>query len=45
MGFRLHRAQLYGVYHKVVEEYDKEFLKEHDEDLNTTLTFVSSHGF
>jgi hypothetical protein len=29
------------VYHKVAEEYDKEFLKKYDEDLNTTLIFVS----
>ena len=26
----------------MAEEYDKEFLKKHDEDLNTTLIFVSS---
>jgi hypothetical protein len=37
-----HRARFYEDYHKVAEEYDKEFLKKHDEDLNTTLIFVSS---
>ena len=36
------RARFYEDYHKVAEEYDKEFLKKHDEDLNTTLLFVSS---
>ena len=37
-----HQARFYDQYHKVAEEYDKEFLKKHDEDLNTTLIFVSS---
>ena len=37
-----HRAQFYKAYRKVAEEYDKEFLKNHDEDLSTTLIFVSS---
>ena len=36
-----HRARFYEVYHKVAEEYDKEFLKKHDGDLNTTPIFVS----
>jgi hypothetical protein len=36
-----HGAQFYEVYRKVAEEYDKEFLKKYDEDLNTTLIFVS----
>ena len=36
-----HRARFYEDYRKVAEEYDKEFLKKHDEDLNTTLIFVS----
>ena len=36
-----HRARFYEDYRKVSEEYDKEFLKKHDEDLNTTLIFVS----
>ena len=36
-----HQAEFYQVYRKVAEEYDKEFLKKYDEDLNTTLIFVS----
>ena len=40
-----HRAQFYEDYCKVAEEYDKEFLKKHDEDLNTTLIFVSFARF
>lgn len=35
-----YRARFYDDYRKVAEEYDKEFLKKHDEDLNTTLIFV-----
>ena len=37
------RAQFYGHYRKEAEEYDKEFMKKYDEDLNTTLIFVR-HG-
>lgn len=37
-----HKARFYEDYRKVAEEYDKEFLKKYDEDLNTTLIFVSS---
>ena len=41
-----HRARFYRDYRKVAAEYDKEFLKKNDEDLNTTLIFVScSHRF
>ena len=36
-----HRAQFFKDYRKEAEEYDKEFMKKHDEDLNTTLIFVS----
>ena len=36
-----YRARFYSDYRKVAEEYDKEFLKKYDEDLNTTLIFVS----
>ena len=36
------QAQFYQAYRKVAEEYDKEFLKKYEEDLNTTLIFVSS---
>ena len=38
-----HQTKFYKEYHKVAEEYDKEFLKKYDEDLNTTLIFVSPH--
>ena len=34
-------ARFYTDYRAVAEEYDKEFLKKYDEDLNTTLIFVS----
>jgi hypothetical protein len=37
-----HQARFYEDYRKVAEEYDKEFLKKYDEDLNTTLIFVGS---
>jgi hypothetical protein len=36
-----HQARFYEEYRKVAEEYDKEFLKKHEEDLDTTLIFVS----
>jgi hypothetical protein len=36
-----HQAKFYEDYRKVAEEYDKEFLKKHEEDLDTTLIFVS----
>ena len=36
-----HQSRFYADYRKVAEEYDKEFLKKYDEDLNTTLIFVS----
>jgi len=35
------RADFYKIYRKEAEEYDKEFIKKYDEDLNTTLIFVS----
>lgn len=35
------RVKFYDKYHKVAEEYDKVFMKKHEEDLNTTLIFVS----
>jgi hypothetical protein len=35
------RSRFYAGYHKEAEEYDKEFMKKYDEDLNTTLIFVS----
>jgi len=36
-----HRAQFFGHYRREAEGYDREFMKKHDEDLNTTLIFVS----
>lgn len=35
------RARFYEDYRKVADEYDKEFFKKYDEDLDTTLIFVS----
>jgi len=35
------RVKFYDKYYKVAEEYDKVFMKKHEEDLNTTLIFVS----
>ena len=36
-----YQAQFYENYRKAAEEYDKEFLKKHEEYLNTTPNFVS----
>jgi hypothetical protein len=35
------RVKFYDKYYKVAEEFDKVFMKKHEEDLNTTLIFVS----
>ena len=35
------RGRFYEDYRKEAEEYDREFMKKYDEDLNTTLIFVS----
>jgi len=35
------RATFYAMYRREAEEYDREFIKKYDEDLNTTLIFVS----
>jgi len=35
------RATFYDMYRREAEEYDREFIKKYDEDLNTTLIFVS----
>jgi len=37
-----HRTQFFEDYRREAEEYDREFMKKYDEDLNTTLIFVSS---
>ena len=34
-------AEFYDKYKREADEYDKVFIKKHDEDLNTTLIFVS----
>jgi len=39
------RAEFYDVYRGEAEEYDREFIKKYDEDLNTTLIFVSLAGW
>ena len=39
------RSRFYEDYRKVAEEYDKEFMKRYDEDLSTTLIFVSPASF
>jgi hypothetical protein len=36
-----HRARFYEHYRKEAEKYDRGFVKKYDEDLNTTLIFVS----
>ena len=36
------QGEFYKAYRKEADEYDKEFIKKYDEDLNTTLIFVSS---
>ena len=36
-----YRSQFYKHYRREAEEYDREFMEKHDEDLNTTLIFVS----
>ena len=38
------RAKFYKHYRKEAEEYDKDFMKKHEEDLNTTLIFVRLEG-
>ena len=37
------RARLYRHYKREAEESDREFMKKYDDDLNTTLIFVSLH--
>ena len=36
-----HQAQFYEDYRRAADEYDKEFLRKYNDDLNTTLIFVS----
>ena len=35
------RADFFAVYRKEAAEFDKDYVKKYDEDLNTTLIFVS----
>ena len=35
------RGSPFEYYHKEAEEYGKDFIKRHDQDLDTTLIFVS----
>ena len=35
-----HRSRFYECYRKEAEEYDREFMKKYDEDLNTTKSRV-----
>jgi len=35
-----YRTKFYEIYRREAEEYDREFIKRYDEDLNTTLIFV-----
>ena len=36
-----YRTRFYEVYRQEAEEYDREFIKRYDEDMSTTLIFVS----
>ena len=36
------RADFFAVYRKEAAEFDKDYIKKYDEDLSTTLIFVSS---
>ena len=38
-------GEFYEAYRKEAEGFDKEFMKKYDEDLNTTLIFVSFFRF
>ena len=40
-----YRTGFYNMYRREAEEYDREFIKKHDEDLSTTLIFVSIFTF
>ena len=37
------RAEFYALYKKESDEYDRDFIKKYEEDLNTTLIFVRIH--
>lgn len=40
-----HEARFFDTYRKVAKEYDDEFFDKYDEDLSTTLIFVSRLKF
>ena len=40
-----YRTRFYDMYCREAEEYDREFIKKHGEDLNTTLIFVGLFVF
>ena len=40
-----YRTKFYETYRREAEEYDREFIKKYDEDLNTTLIFVGLSMF
>jgi len=39
------RVQFYNKFQREMEEYDRDFEKKYDEDLNTTLIFVSLYSW
>lgn len=39
------RVEFYDKFQREADEYDRDFMKKYDEDLNTTLIFVSFFSF
>jgi len=39
------RVEFYDKFQREADEYDSDFMKKYDEDLNTTLIFVSIRSF
>jgi len=39
------RAEFYDKFQREADEYDNDFMKKYDEDLNSTLIFVSTFFF
>ena len=39
------RMEFYNKFQREMEEHDRDFEKKYDEDLNTTLIFVSIHSY
>jgi len=44
-GSECFRTQFYENYHKMADEHDKDFVKKHNDDLDTTLIFVRAMSF